>query len=213
MARSSRLESAAEDIRRTSVNSAGGAPRPRALSSTGHSLYELLGIPKSSDANEIKGAYRKFKEISRAYAILSDPSKRRIYDSLGSLGLQASEAFGNSALFDFFLTNKVFRAIFYCIALATCGFCCCCCCFCCYFCCGRFKPPDDTLYEEYPPPAPDEPCQLSGSRIGVAVNSVDERNASYEFTSCSREMPEIDVNHEKKLLSDQMSAEYGSIKK
>ncbi|CDW54291.1 DnaJ domain containing protein [Trichuris trichiura] len=32
---------------------------PLAFRSTGHSLYELLGIPKTADANEIKATYRK----------------------------------------------------------------------------------------------------------------------------------------------------------
>uniref|UniRef100_A0A5S6R1X2 J domain-containing protein n=1 Tax=Trichuris muris TaxID=70415 RepID=A0A5S6R1X2_TRIMR len=228
MAPSSERDS--RDSQKASVNPTDGPPRHRALSSTGNSLYELLGIPKSSDANQIKGTYRKlalqyhpdknlgnpdasekFKEISRAYSILSDPNKRRIYDSLGSLGLQASDAFGNSAFVAFLLTNKVFRALFYCIALATCGFCCCCCCFCCYFCCGRFKPTDDPFCDEYPPP--DEPSHRLASETGVAMNSSGELNVSYESTSCSRESPEVDVSHGKKLLSDQVSTEYGSIEK
>lgn len=63
------------------------------------SLYDLLGISKSASADEIKKAYRKlartlhpdvnpdkaaaekFKKITSAYELLSDPEKRRRYDS------------------------------------------------------------------------------------------------------------------------------------
>jgi len=65
-------------------------------------LYKILGVSKDADPAEIKKAYRKlarkyhpdvnpgdataeqrFKEISEAYSILSDPKKRAQYDQFG----------------------------------------------------------------------------------------------------------------------------------
>lgn len=66
-------------------------------------FYKILGVTKGADEKEIKSAYRKlarkyhpdvnpndksaeskFKEISEAYDVLSDPEKRRLYDQYGS---------------------------------------------------------------------------------------------------------------------------------
>jgi curved DNA-binding protein len=71
-------------------------------------LYETLGVPRDADADALRKAYRKlakkfhpdanpgdkqaeerFKEISRAYDVLSDPSKRSAYDEFGDIALQA----------------------------------------------------------------------------------------------------------------------------
>jgi curved DNA-binding protein len=69
--------------------------------------YEVLGIKKDGSAQDIKKAYRKlamkyhpdrnkgdkeaeekFKKISEAYAVLSDPEKRKQYDMFGESGFQ-----------------------------------------------------------------------------------------------------------------------------
>ncbi|XP_042009519.1 chaperone protein dnaJ A7A, chloroplastic-like [Salvia splendens] len=70
--------------------------------------YSVLGVSKNADKSEIKSAYRKlarnyhpdvnkepgaeekFKEISKAYEVLSDDEKRSIYDKYGEAGLKGA---------------------------------------------------------------------------------------------------------------------------
>jgi molecular chaperone DnaJ len=68
--------------------------------------YKVLGVPQSATENEIRRAYRKlakqnhpdanpgkeerFKEISAAYDVLSDPTKRKEYDEIRRLGPMAA---------------------------------------------------------------------------------------------------------------------------
>ncbi len=76
--------------------------------------YEVLGVEKSADNKQIKKAYKrlamkhhpdrnadnkasaeeKFKEIQKAYAILSDEQKRQAYDQFGHAGVDGSAGAG-----------------------------------------------------------------------------------------------------------------------
>lgn len=102
--------------------------------------YEVLGVSKTSSSDEIKKQYRKlalkfhpdrnksseaaehFKEISEAYAVLSDSEKRKIYDQHGHAGIDGryssddifqgasgdfSDLFGRGGGFD-----SIFESIF-----------------------------------------------------------------------------------------------------
>lgn len=137
----------------------------RKLSTSGDSLYETLGLPKTSTPEDIKRTYRrlalkyhpdknpdnpeaadKFKDINRAHSILTDLTKRNIYDNYGSLGLYVAEQFGEENVNTYFvLTSGWCKALFlFCGVITGCYLCCCFCC-CCNFCCGkcRPKPPEE----------------------------------------------------------------------
>jgi len=80
--------------------------------------YEILGVSRDSPKDELKATYRKlalkyhpdrnkspdaeekFKEISEAYAVLSDDNKRKQYDAFGHAGINGR-----------YTTEDIFRGV------------------------------------------------------------------------------------------------------
>ena len=98
-------------------------------------LYDVLGVKKGAGADEIKKAYRKlarenhpdhnpgdpaaeerFKEVQGAYDVLSDPEKRKQYDTFGAAGPGMGGGPGgfnvNVGDFDFGDLGDIFGGIF-----------------------------------------------------------------------------------------------------
>jgi len=143
---------------------------PRRLSTSGTSLYLVLGLENTATPDEIKKTYRrlalqlhpdktngdpvaeeKFKEVNRANQVLSDSRKKTIYDRYGSFGLYLAEQFGEENVHSYFvLTSPWVKAGVIILGIIS-GCYCCCCCFCCCFnfCCGKCKPelPNEADYQ------------------------------------------------------------------
>jgi DnaJ family protein A protein 2 len=80
--------------------------------------YDIIGVKKDATTDEIKKAFRrlalkahpdkggdpeKFKDISVAYEVLSDPEKRKLYDNYGEEGVRDGGGSGGMGdIFDLF---------------------------------------------------------------------------------------------------------------
>jgi molecular chaperone DnaJ len=102
------------------------------VSVTKRDYYEVLGVTRTADGEEIKRAYRrlamkfhpdrnpgdaeaevKFKECAEAYEVLSDDGKRRRYDQFGHGGVSGGHDFSHMDVTDIFsMFDDIFGGAF-----------------------------------------------------------------------------------------------------
>lgn len=101
------------------------------MAETKRDYYEVLGVDKNADDAALKKAYRvlakkyhpdvnpgnaeaekKFKEASEAYAVLSDPEKRRQYDQFGHAAFDGGAGGGAGGFGGFDFSGADFGDIF-----------------------------------------------------------------------------------------------------
>lgn len=100
------------------------------MASVKRDYYEVLGVAKTADGEEIKRSYRRlamkyhpdrnqgdakgeaeirFKECSEAYEVLSDDGKRKRYDQMGHAGVSGQHDFSHMDVGDIFsMFNDIF---------------------------------------------------------------------------------------------------------
>jgi len=183
----------------------------RRVSAKGEHLYECLGIPKNSTQDDIKKAYRKlalkyhpdknpdnpdaeakFKDINQANSVLSNETKRQIYDQYGSMGLQLAEQFGEENFKAYLLANSKWCKFLMIFCFCATGCCCCLCCCCCFnWCCGKCKPQSSESYE-YDDLADDMTQSEMESGMGASskTRTTQPTKASGEASNASIPLPQ-----------------------
>ncbi len=100
------------------------------MSEVKRDYYEVLGVDRTTGADEIKRIYRKlavqyhpdrnpgdhsaeekFKEATEAYKVLSDAEQRKIYDTYGHQGLRGAGFEGYSSMEDIFQSFDGFGSV------------------------------------------------------------------------------------------------------
>jgi molecular chaperone DnaJ len=98
------------------------------MATTEHDYYELLGVPRDADEQQIKKAFRRlarelhpdvssaadaeerFREVTEAYEVLSNAETRQLYDRYGHAGLRGGGF--TPSHFDFGTLSDLFSAFF-----------------------------------------------------------------------------------------------------
>lgn len=142
------------------------------MAASGECPYAVLGLEKDCTQEDIKRAYKrmalqyhpdknqnspeateKFQQINYANSVLSDETKKSIYDKYGFVGLRMADQIGEDNVKTYMLLSSCWcKALMMAVFCLT-GCCCClCCCLCCNCCCGKCSPDDDDEDEFEVPP-------------------------------------------------------------